>query len=78
MVFLLLRRGALSNGGGSVPYAKYTPLQEAMMYARCVPYSNRTACAVYTAVAGMFAESYQGQLYDARRRVGHACSEAAA
>ncbi|PNW72997.1 hypothetical protein CHLRE_14g614850v5 [Chlamydomonas reinhardtii] len=34
VVFLLLRRGALSNGGGSVPYAKYTPLQEAMMYAR--------------------------------------------
>ncbi|KAG2423290.1 hypothetical protein HXX76_015439 [Chlamydomonas incerta] len=34
VVFLLLRRGSLSNGGGSVPYAKYTPLQEAMMYAR--------------------------------------------
>ncbi len=34
MVFLLLRRGALANGGGAVPYAKKSPLQEALMYAR--------------------------------------------
>ncbi|KXZ51792.1 hypothetical protein GPECTOR_11g235 [Gonium pectorale] len=32
--FLLLRRGALANGAGSVPYAKKSPLQEALMYAR--------------------------------------------
>ncbi|KAG2491133.1 hypothetical protein HYH03_010576 [Edaphochlamys debaryana] len=34
VAFLLLRRGALANGGAAVPYAKRTPLQEAMLYAR--------------------------------------------